>query len=82
MKKSRKYANYIFSLLLALHILVFTSDNAVLAMPMDDPIPQCAASISPQSDETVWIRRTYNGREQMRLWSCTEGRWLTDWIDC
>lgn len=29
-----------------------------------------------------WYYRTYKGREQMRLWSITEGRWVTDWIYC
>lgn len=32
-------------------------------------------------EETVWYYRIYNGRYQMRLWSLTYGKWLTDWID-
>lgn len=34
------------------------------------------------AQKTQWVYRTYKGRRQMRLWSITEGRWLTDWIDC
>ena len=32
-------------------------------------------------EETVWYFRVNNGILQMRLWSITYGRWLTDWID-
>ena len=32
-------------------------------------------------EETVWYFRTYNGMNQMRLWSITYRKWLTDWID-
>lgn len=39
-------------------------------------------TISPRSTVNIWYYRTYNGREQKRLWSITEGKWLTDWIDC
>ena len=34
-----------------------------------------------RAEETIWYFRTYNGRAQMRLWSLTYGKWLTDWID-
>lgn len=34
------------------------------------------------AQQTQWVYRTYEGRRQMRLWSITEGRWLTDWIGC
>ena len=30
-------------------------------------------------EETQWYYRNYNGRLQRRLWSITEGVWLTDW---
>lgn len=38
--------------------------------------------ILPLAEEVEWIYRTYNGVLQMRLWSNTQGCWLTDWIDC
>lgn len=37
--------------------------------------------IAPQAEETIWYTRTYNGKRQKRLWSLTNGCWLTDWID-
>lgn len=43
---------------------------------------QHTESVSPYAEETVWVHRMYNGKEQKRLWSYTKGRWLTDWIDC
>lgn len=36
---------------------------------------------SNRAEETIWYFRTYNGRAQMRLWSLTYRKWLTDWID-
>ncbi len=36
---------------------------------------------SPQAEETMWYTRQYNGKWQKRLWSITDGCWLTDWID-
>lgn len=33
--------------------------------------------------ETVrWYFRMNNGVKEMRLWSITDGRWLTDWVPC
>lgn len=37
--------------------------------------------ISPHVEETIWYTRTYNGKQQKRLWSITHSCWLTDWID-
>lgn len=34
-----------------------------------------------RQEETEWYFRIYLGRRQMRLWSITYERWLTDWID-
>lgn len=41
-----------------------------------------ADSDSPaRAEETTWYFRVVNGRTQMRLWSLTYRKWLTDWID-
>lgn len=32
------------------------------------------------SDTVRWYFRTNHGVEEMRLWSITQGRWLTDWV--
>ncbi len=36
---------------------------------------------STRAEETIWYFRTINGIRQMRLWSLTYRKWLTDWID-
>lgn len=36
--------------------------------------------IQPRIEETMWYVRTVDGVKQMRLWSITYGKWLTDWI--
>lgn len=38
--------------------------------------------VAPLADDTAWVYRIYNGKKQMRLWSKTWAKWLTDWIDC
>ena len=37
--------------------------------------------VSPASEETVWYTRIYEGKMQVRLWSITYQKWLTDWMD-
>lgn len=32
------------------------------------------------SEHVRWYFRTNHGVEEMRLWSVTYGRWLTDWV--
>ncbi len=46
------------------------------------PAPQTVSDgeIAPMAEETVWYFRIYNGQPQKRLWSITEGKWLTDWM--
>lgn len=34
------------------------------------------------SDTVRWYYRMNNGVLEMRLWSITQGRWLTGWIVC
>lgn len=38
------------------------------------------SSVSPRTEEKIWIQRIYNGYRQKRLWSITYNKWLTDWI--
>lgn len=35
----------------------------------------------PYAEETIWYTRIYDGKLQRRLWSITNGCWLTDWMD-
>lgn len=36
---------------------------------------------STRAEETTWYFRVYYGMLQMRKWSITYRKWLTDWID-
>lgn len=39
-------------------------------------------SISPRAEETKTYYRTLaNGQVQYRVWSITQGKWLTDWTN-
>ena len=38
------------------------------------------SEIQPRGEETRWYFREIDGVTQMRLWSITNGIWLTDWI--
>lgn len=44
-------------------------------------IPEPADENGPVArlEETKWYYRVVDGRVQKRLWSITEGVWLTDW---
>ena len=90
MKKKHNRANLLF-----LAICVITIIFSVYATPLANAsyrIPEEACSIliikkdkeqiSPQTEQTTWYYRTYNGHVQKRLWSNTNEVWLTDWIDC
>ena len=48
---------------------------------MDMSVNTVLNSNEVKINQTKWYYRTYNGREQKRLWSITEGKWLTDWMD-
>ena len=74
------------SLLLA---LVMCLSVSVVAFA-DEIIPEEEAGLtvssvypndSSRAEETIWYFRTVNGIVQMRLWSITYRKWLTDWID-
>lgn len=73
--------------ILALTLALFTLSTCVIASAAEVDVPvqpvQAAeeGGISPHAEETVWYTRQYNGMWQKRLWSITEGCWLTDWID-
>lgn len=45
--------------------------------------PSGEGDVSVQIYEEVrWYYRTRDGVRQMRLWSVTQCKWLTAWIDC
>lgn len=53
----------------------------VLAVPAYAYVPPSDDSgISTCAEVVQWYYRTKNGVEEMRLWSVTYQKWLTDWI--
>ena len=80
----RKWNRGFIAILLALIVVVSAPAPALAAADYADPaaVNYCEESAMPLAEETMWYIRNYNGRVQKRLWSITEGRWLTDWIDC
>lgn len=66
-------------------LLMMLSLSALSVPVTENPVTITAKTqpeISPMANEVEWIYRTYNGKEQKRLWSKTYNCWLTDWIDC
>lgn len=75
----KRFVSFVLALLMCLSLSVFAfadvSENI-------DPLYKTEGSSEPsRSEETVWIFRTLNGINQMRLWSITYRKWLGDWID-
>lgn len=64
------------ALLLSLNIMSMTTFAAEIPDQSNEQI------VTPQTEETEWVYRLYNGVLQKRLWSDTYGVWLTDWINC
>lgn len=76
----------LLSLILALLMLTSISVAAFAVAPDDadkeeTKIVSQGSGEPTRSEETEWYFRTYLGRRQMRLWSITYRKWLTDWID-
>lgn len=76
----------IISLILAFLMLASISVIALADEPCDtNSAEDEKIIITPgeptRPEETIWYFRTYNGVNQMRLWSITYRKWLTDWID-
>lgn len=67
-------------------ILIFAAVPTVAAASYSPAPPASAVSasdegVAPVANDTEWVYRVYNGKKQMRLWSRTYAKWLTDWID-
>lgn len=55
----------------------------LLATPAQAYIPpEDDGGISTQADTVRWYYRMNNGVLEMRLWSITRQKWLTDWVPC
>ncbi len=76
----------IISMLLALIICLTMSVSAfaeAIVSPdgSDDEIIAVKPGEYSRAEETTWYFRNNNGIIQMRLWSITYRKWLTDWIN-
>ena len=70
---------FFFSCLAAL-ILVSSIIPAAVASPAAR-ISVAESNATTRAEEVEWVfRTTADGKNQMRLWSITYARWLTDWI--
>lgn len=77
--KKTKFLIPTFLTLMALSSMPVLS-NAISQFPIS---ASKESSIMPLTEEVEWYYR-YNedGVLQKRLWSITNGYWITDWIDC
>ena len=67
-------------MLTSISVVAFADTSAEAEGPANE-ISSIVSGDSTRAEETVWCFRTYQGVFQMRLWSLTYGKWLTDWID-
>ena len=79
MKKHNTLATKLISLCLVL-VTLLTITPAAFAVDVNASVYSSDNQISPRIDETGWYYRVVDGVAQKRLWSYTEGKWLTDWI--
>ena len=47
-----------------------------------DTPPSDEGGISAHAEEVCWYFRINHGVKEMRLWSITNGRWISDWVPC
>lgn len=80
MKKYSIMAARLLSLCMILITLLTIAPTAFAIGNISATTTSTSNQITPKIDETEWVFRTYNGLFQKRLWSYTEGKWLTDWI--
>lgn len=67
--------------LLTCMTLLFAANPAPIVSTVSPIQIQKEEDSSTHAVDTEWFYRTYNGVYQKRLWSYTQNKWLTDWID-
>lgn len=65
-------------------ILLMPSSGRIYAGPVGTARP--AVSIKhdlaqPMASEVYWVYRYHRGVKQKRLWSASQNKWLTSWIN-
>lgn len=76
-----KVVRILSACMVAATLFAVTPTASAVESKATDTVTPSGEQITPRTEETVWVTRVYNGKKQIRLWSITEGIWLTDWID-
>ena len=61
-----------------LSLCLLTTPGA--SMPVQAQAPTEEPGISPQSDAIRWIYKIEDGKWYKRLYNCTKGYWIGEWI--
>ncbi len=77
----RKFFTFILFLALSATVSFPAAASDFSEATVPQAIVSAISGISPLSEQTEWVTRIYNGKRQIRLWSITYNKWLTDWID-
>lgn len=75
--KMKRFSGVCIVLAVLLSVGVYAAPVASIEV-----VEERAVEVVLRAELTEWVYRTYDGRLQMRLWSITNLKWLTDWIDC
>lgn len=77
---SRWTARCVCAALAAVTILG-TSAQAISPVNPSDLGDTPTATVEPRAEEFLYYYRVRDGKLQIRVWSLTFGRWVTDWMD-
>jgi len=75
----KRFIVYLFASLMALSFAV--PAMAADAVAVEPTYAAAEQEIAPRTEMTQFFWRTYNGQLQFRIWSITNGRWLTEWTN-
>lgn len=75
MKKKIITFMLVVSLALSLNIIALAAES------YPEFNDQVLTEFSSRIEETEWYYRDIDGKIQKRLWSITENKWLTNWMD-
>ncbi|MBQ8315567.1 MAG: hypothetical protein IJX95_07495 [Lachnospiraceae bacterium] len=67
--------------LLTCMTLLFTANTTPVVSAVTPIRMQREESASTFAIKTEWVYRFHNGVYQKRLWSSTQNKWLTDWMN-
>lgn len=79
MKKRFVACVFVIVMALSFAVPVLAADAAV-AEPLNLVLEQENVEVTPFNEMTQIYFRWHNGNLQFRVWSITNGRWITDWL--